>query len=113
MGFREKVYRIVSEIPKGKVATYGQVARLAGNPKAARAVGVLMKNNPYAPAKSPAFRRAGLIVPCHRVVASDGSLTGYSGIGGIEGKRKMLREEGVVFRGEKVDLSTSLYSRTK
>jgi O-6-methylguanine DNA methyltransferase len=54
--FKEKVYKICSSIPKGKVATYGQIAKLAGKPKAARAVGAFMKNNPDAP-----------IVPCHRV----------------------------------------------
>ena len=80
----------------GKVATYGQLARLAGHPKAARAVGGFMKRNPNAPQ-----------TPCHRVVASDGSLTGYSGVGGIKQKREMLIKEGVVFKGEKVDLSLS------
>jgi len=96
MTFKDKVYKVVSLIPKGKVATYGQVARLAGNAKAARAVGLLMKINPNAP-----------IVPCHRVVAADGKLTGYSGVGGVEGKRKMLLKEGVTFRGDKVDLTVS------
>src|SRR5947207_3200583 len=96
MSFKEEVYKVTTKIPKGFVATYGQVAALAGSPKAARAVGLLMKNNPNAP-----------IVPCHRVVASDGKLTGYSGKEGIEGKRKMLIAEGVIFKGDKVDLSVS------
>jgi O-6-methylguanine DNA methyltransferase len=96
--FYADVYKIVKTIPKGKVATYGQVAKLAGSPRAARAVGLAMKTNPNAP-----------IVPCHRVVASDGSLTGYSGIGGVDGKRKMLIKEGVMFKGDKVDLKSSLW----
>ncbi len=96
MNFKEKVYTLCSSIPKGKVATYGQLARLAGIPKATRAVGVFMKNNPNAPD-----------VPCHRVVATDGSLTGYSGVGGITQKKKMLIEEGVSFKNDKVDLSVS------
>lgn len=96
MKFKEKVYKICRSIPKGKVATYGQLARLAGKPKAARAVGVFMKNNPDAP-----------IVPCHRVVASDGKLTGYSGAGGIVQKKKMLLDEGVPFKNSRVDLSIS------
>jgi methylated-DNA-protein-cysteine methyltransferase related protein len=96
MTFKEKVYKIVSEIPKGKVATYGHVAALAGSPRAARAVGLLMKNNPNAP-----------IVPCHRVVAADGKLTGYSGAGGINQKKEMLIKEGVIFKGENVDLQVS------
>lgn len=98
--FKSKVYRICSSIPKGKVATYGQLARLAGKPKAARAVGVFMKNNPDAP-----------IVPCHRVVASDGKLTGYSGIGGVNKKKKMLIAEGVSLKNNKVDLSISKWEK--
>lgn len=94
MNFKEKVYKICSSIPKGKVATYGQIAKLAGKPKAVRAVGVFMKNNPHAPQ-----------VPCHRVVSADGSLTGYSGKGGIAQKKKMLLHEGVCFKNNKVDLS--------
>jgi O-6-methylguanine DNA methyltransferase len=93
--FKDKVYELTRRIPKGKVATYGQLAKLAGKPKAARAVGVLMKINPNAPR-----------TPCHRVVASDGSLTGYSGHGGIKIKKKMLIAEGVKFKKGKVNLNT-------
>ncbi len=99
MTFKDKVYEITSKIPLGKVATYGQVAALAGSPKAARAVGMAMKTNPNAP-----------IVPCHRVVAADGKLTGYSGPGGVNGKKEMLTKEGVKFKGEKVDLKVSQMS---
>lgn len=99
MDFRQEIYILAKRIPKGKVATYGQLARLAGRPKAARAVGLFMRTNPDAP-----------IVPCHRVVAHDGSLNGYSGKGRIEQKRRMLVEEGVIFSGEKVDLKKSLWS---
>lgn len=96
--FAARVYSVTRAIPRGKVATYGQVAKLAGSPKAARAVGYLMKTNPDAPK-----------TPCHRVVASDGSLTGYSGHGGIAGKKKMLIAEGVLFAGNRVDLTQSLW----
>ncbi len=96
MSFREQVYKITKKIPKGKVATYGQLARLAGNAKASRAVGLFMKTNPDAPA-----------TPCHRVVALDGSLTGYSAAGGIPSKKKMLLSEGVLFNKNKVDLRQS------
>ncbi len=96
--FREKIYKLTRQIPKGKVATYGQLAKLAGNPKAARAVGMCMKINPDAPH-----------TPCHRVVASDGNLIGYSGKGGIAGKKKILVMEGVFFKGSRVDLSRSLW----
>ncbi len=100
MKFKEKIYKICISIPKGKVATYGQLARLAGKPKAARAVGVFMKNNPDAP-----------IVPCHRVVASNGKLTGYSGVGGIAQKKKMLIKEGVIFKNNKVNLLVSKWKK--
>src|ERR1035437_7467485 len=94
--FKDKIYELTRQIPKGKVATYGQLAKLAGNPSSSRAVGAFMRTNPDAPA-----------TPCHRVVAADGSLTGYSGVGGINGKKKMLIVEGVKFKKEKVDLSIS------
>ncbi len=94
--FREQVYELIKDIPKGKVATYGQVAKLVGNPHAARAVGMCMKTNPDAPR-----------TPCHRIVASDGSLHGYSGGNGLPTKKKMLKEEGVIFAGDKVDLVLS------
>ncbi|MFA9289326.1 MAG: MGMT family protein [Weeksellaceae bacterium] len=98
--FTEKVYDLCRMIPRGKVATYGQLAKLAGSPGAARAVGMTMRNNPDAPQ-----------TPCHRVVASDGSLTGYSGGKGLSTKYQMLIEEGIVFKGEKVDLSLSQWEK--
>lgn len=77
--FARKVYRIVSEIPLGEVRTYQWVAKKAGNPRAARAVGQLMKRNPYP-----------LIVPCHRVVAAKG-LGGYAL--GLKMKKGLLELE--------------------
>ena len=97
--FREKVYELTRHIPKGKVATYGQLAHLAGKPKAARAVGGFMRTNPNAPH-----------TPCHRVVAKNGDLTGYSAGKGIKTKRIMLESEGVKFIGKKVDLKKSLWA---
>lgn len=94
--FTRRVYELCQAIPKGKVATYGQLAKLAGSPGAARAVGMCMKTNPNAP-----------YTPCHRVVASDGSLTGYSGGEGISTKKAMLTKEGVVFKQDRIDLSVS------
>lgn len=98
MTFREKVYKITKSIPRGKVATYGQIARLSGSPRAARAVGGFMRNNPYAPT-----------VPCHRVVSVDGKLTGYSLGEGVRTKKMMLVDEGVRFDKDKVDLEESLW----
>lgn len=97
--FREKVYKILRRVPKGKVITYGQLAKMAGNKKGARAVGALMRVNDDAPN-----------TPCHRVVAADGSLTGYSGKGGISQKKSMLLKEGVRFIGNKVNLDLSKLS---
>jgi O-6-methylguanine DNA methyltransferase len=96
--FTEKVYATLRNVPRGKVVTYGQLAALAGNPRAARAVGMAMRTNPDIPA-----------TPCHRVVASDGSLTGYREGQGISTKRKMLTDEGVSFKGQKVDLKSFQY----
>lgn len=98
-GFRTKIYTLCRQIPKGKVATYGQLAALAGSPGASRAVGMCMKTNPDAPR-----------TPCHRVVAANGKLTGYSGGNGISTKKEMLIKEGVSFRGDCVDLSVSLWN---
>ena len=93
--FTEKVYEVVRSIPKGKVSTYGMVAKRAGNPQAARAVGMVMSKN-----QNPKD------VPCHRVVGKDGALVGY-GFGGVGEKRKKLLKEGVVFTGAKVDITIS------
>ncbi len=84
--FYQKVWRACAEIPKGEVRSYGWIARRIGRPKAARAVGRALGANPFAP-----------LVPCHRVVGADGRLTGYSGRGGIEAKRRLLRKEGANF----------------
>ncbi len=81
--FSDKVRDIVRKIPKGKTMTYKQVAAKAGNPKAARAVGAIMRSN-YDPS-----------VPCHRVIASDGSMRGYNR-GGVERKAGILFDEGFV-----------------
>jgi methylated-DNA-[protein]-cysteine S-methyltransferase len=89
MNFSEKAYKIVSEIPKGEVMTYKQVAIKIGNPKAYRAVGTLMKNNPNKKK-----------IPCHRVVRSDGGMGGYA-FGGIKNKIKILEKEGVKLKEDR------------
>ena len=94
--FSKRVYAIVSGIPKGRVATYGQVAKLAGSAGAARAVGMCMRNN-----------KDTKKVPCHRVVGATGKLTGYAYGNGISTKKKILEKEGVVFKGANVDLAKS------
>jgi O-6-methylguanine DNA methyltransferase len=79
--FGERVLLAVKGIPRGEVLTYKQVAKLAGRPRAYRAVGNILNKN-YDP-----------LVPCHRVVRSDGQIGGYNR--GVERKREKLREEGV------------------
>ncbi|KKR06007.1 MAG: cysteine methyltransferase [candidate division WS6 bacterium GW2011_GWF2_39_15] len=91
--FLEKIYEVASRIPKGRVATYKQIASLAGNSKAYRAVGSAMRRNPDTK-----------VVPCHRVVGSDGKMHGYSGGKGITTKIEKLRSEGVLIKNMKVDL---------
>jgi len=83
--FTEKVFEIVSKIPKGKTMTYGEIAKkLKTSP---RAVGQALKRNPFAPR-----------VPCHRVIMSDGGLGGFSGNikKNIEIKRRLLIKEGAI-----------------
>ncbi|MBI2070052.1 MAG: MGMT family protein [Elusimicrobia bacterium] len=83
--FRE-IWGACARIPKGRVATYGSLARSIGRPRAARVVAMAMARNPFAPD-----------IPCHRVVRSDGSLGGYSASGGVGAKRRLLEREGVLF----------------
>ncbi len=77
--FKQKVFAVVRKIPKGKVLTYGEVARRAGKPRAARAVGAVLRTN-FNPD-----------IPCHRVIRSDGGLGGYNR--GIKNKKAILRKE--------------------
>ena len=82
----EKIYEVVRNIPKGKVATYGQVALLAGNPRWARVVGYALHNNP-----DPST------IPCHRVVNREGKVAEAFVFGGSGVQRGLLESEGIVF----------------
>ena len=86
--FYEKCYAVLRKVPKGKVTTYREIAK-ALNSKAYQAVGSAMHNNPYSPQ-----------VPCHRVVNTNGNLGGFAG--GQKAKIKMLKEEGVEVKDNKV-----------
>jgi methylated-DNA-[protein]-cysteine S-methyltransferase len=98
MTFNQKVWAMTARIPQGRIVTYADIAK-ALKTRGYRAVGNALNRNPYAPA-----------VPCHRVVGSDGSLTGFAG--GIDKKRALLLREGVALRGNgKVDLSVQLRHR--
>ena len=83
--FQVKVWKYLKTIPKGQIRTYLDVAKAIKKPKAVRAVANAIGKNPYAPK-----------IPCHRVIRSDGSLCGYSGKGGLNTKRKLLKLEGIL-----------------
>ncbi len=96
MSFCQKVWALTARIPKGKVTTYGHIARELGS-NGYRAVGMAMNRNPYAPA-----------VPCHRVVGSQGTLTGFAG--GLPKKLAMLTAEHVPMHNGRVVLDEALFS---
>ena len=87
--FQRSVWAGLTTIPAGQTMSYGGLAAKLGCPKAVRAVGAANGSNPI-----------GVVVPCHRVIGADGSLTGYGG--GIERKRWLLRHEGATFRDHPV-----------
>lgn len=94
---KEQVYEFVRNIPRGKVATYGQIALHLGNRNFARAVGNILHGNP-----DPEH------IPCHRVVNAQGKLARSYAFGGVAAQRRLLVSEGVVFKNDlAVDLSVS------
>ncbi len=95
----DKIYSVVSQIPKGKVATYGLVARLAGNPRWARVVGYALHNNPDQSK-----------IPCHRVVNRDGKVAKAFVFGGENEQTRLLLSEGVEVIDGTVDLSKYLWN---
>ena len=95
----QKIYEQVKKIPKGKVATYGQIALMAGNPRWSRVVGYALHSNP-----EPG------VIPCHRVVTKDGKLSKSFAFGGENVQRDLLINEGVAFLNDNtVDLEKSRY----
>ena len=101
MTFAQGVYVLCKQVPRGRVTTYGEIAK-ALNSKAYRAVGAVLRCNPYAP-----------VVPCHRVVGSDGRIGGFMGESegkAVEKKVRLLAEEGVrVVKGRVVDFEDCLF----
>jgi methylated-DNA-[protein]-cysteine S-methyltransferase len=83
--FQQSVWKALLAIPQGGTASYGEVSARIGNPTAVRAVGAAVGRNPVS-----------IIVPCHRVMGSNGALTGYAG--GLERKSALLRLEGVLHK---------------
>lgn len=96
--FQKKVWGAMARIPRGKVSTYGLVARAIGKPKAMRAVGYACNQNPFAPD-----------IPCHRIVSSDGTLGGYAQ--GPAKKRALLKREGILVQEGRVkEFESILYT---
>ena len=101
MEFTEYFYLLVKQIPKGKVSTYGALAKALGDIRASRAVGRMLNENPYWP-----------VVPCHRVVMSDGSIGGFGT--GVNRKIKLLEKEGVIVEeGNILDFDDVLFTEFK
>ena len=91
---KEKVYEFLLTIPKGKVATYSQIAEHLGNKKLARVVGNILHNNPNEEK-----------YPCYKVVNSKGGLSNNFAFGGIEKQKEKLEREGIVVKNYRVDLN--------
>ena len=89
----KRIYEAVKRIPKGKVATYAQIAEMAGDRKMARAVGNALHKNPDPEA-----------IPCFRVVNAKGECSGSFAFGGLDEQAKRLREDGIEVVNNKVDL---------
>lgn len=97
MNLNKKIYKKLLEVPKGKVTTYGELAKSIGFKNGQRAVGKIMNQNPYP-----------VIIPCHRVVKSDGKIGGYA-YGDVI-KSNMLIEEGIKIKNGKIlDLENVIY----
>ena len=97
MNLDKKIYKKLLEVPKGKITTYGELAKAVGLKNGQRAVGKIMNKNPYP-----------VIIPCHRVVKSDGKVGGYAY--GEEIKSDMLTREGIVIKNGKIlNLENKIY----
>jgi methylated-DNA-[protein]-cysteine S-methyltransferase len=100
--FQQRVWRELTKIPFGETRSYGQLAKRIGNPNGSRAVGLANGRNPIA-----------IIVPCHRVIGADGSLTGFGG--GLDRKEWLLTHEGQIIGSAMVNttpLQSSLFAAT-
>ena len=97
MNLDKKIYKKLLEVPKGKITTYGELAKAVGLKNGQRVVGKIMNKNPYP-----------VIIPCHRVIKSDGKVGGYAY--GEDVKSDMLTREGIVINNGKIlDLENKIY----
>ena len=95
MEFTDYFYSLVKQIPKGRVSTYGALAVALGDIRASRAVGRMLNQNPYAP-----------VVPCHRVVRSDGEFGGERE--GAEQRKRLLEKEGIPIKNGRVTINEDI-----
>ncbi len=96
--FYKKVYFLVKQIPKGYVTTYGEIAKCLGNKNMSRQVGQALHHN-----------KNSILIPCHRVVFKDGSLSSSYAFGGKLKQKEKLLKEGINFCDDKVDLKNHFY----
>lgn len=97
MKLDEKVYKKLLEVPKGKITTYKEIAKAVGLDNGQRVIGRIMNKNPYP-----------IIIPCHRVIKSDGKIGGYAW--GQKVKTRMLSNEGIkIKKGKILDLEKTIY----
>ena len=97
MNLDKEIYKKLLEVPEGKITTYGELAKAVGFTNGQRAIGKIMNKNPYP-----------VIIPCHRVVKSDGKVGGYAY--GEEIKIKILKKEGIKIKDGKIlDLENTIY----
>ena len=99
MSFDERVYEYLKKVPKGRVTTYGMIARAIGHPRAARQVGNALHRNP-----------TPIVIPCHRVVNREGRLAPAFAFGGIDRQAELLRAEGVETKDGYVDIAKYIWS---
>ena len=95
--FQRRVWAELRRIPCGTTVSYGEIARRLGDPKATRAVGLANGRNPIS-----------IVVPCHRVIGADGSLTGYGG--GLDRKTWLLRHEGIALAADRISPQGDLFA---
>lgn len=100
--FYQQVLELTMQLPYGSVTSYGALAARTGRPRAYRAVGGALRSNPVP-----------IIIPCHRVVAASGTLTGFSGPGGVTMKKLLLSMEGVDMNSIKTAASVKGYAQQK
>jgi methylated-DNA-[protein]-cysteine S-methyltransferase len=98
--YRKRILLLIRAIPSGEVRSYGEVAAMSGDSRAARAIGGAMASNPVP-----------VIIPCHRVVAGNGKLTGFTAPGGLAVKKILLMMEGVEFKGEVVNQKKTVINK--